>query len=57
MDVPRDIREGEEFSLYELKKYLSENNISTKDIFYQTYNPKKSIGDLICKICDPSSFK
>ena len=36
---------------------LSKNNISAKDIFYQTYNPKKSIGDLICKICDPSSFK
>ena len=35
----------------------TENNISAKDIFYQTYNPKKSIGDLICKICDPSSFK
>ena len=42
---------------WEIEKYLSENNISAKDIFYQTYNPKKSIGDLICKICDPSSFK
>ena len=42
---------------WEIEKYLSENNISTKDIFYQTYNPKKSIGNLICKICDPSSFK
>ena len=42
---------------WEIEKYLFENNISTKDSFYQTYNPKKSLGDLICKICDPSSFK
>ena len=42
---------------WEIEKYLCENNISAKDIFYQTYNPKKSIGNLICKICDPSSFK
>ncbi len=26
---------------WEIEKYLSENNISAKDIFYQTYNPKK----------------
>ena len=32
MDIPRDIRDGEEFSLYELKKYLSENNISAENL-------------------------
>ena len=56
--IDRKYEETERWWLqYELEKYLSENNISAKDIFYQTYNPKKSIGDLICKICDPSSFK
>ena len=28
-----------------------------KDIFYQNYNPKNGTGDLVCKICDPKSFK
>ena len=42
---------------WEIEKYLFDNSISSKDIFYQTYNPKRSIGDLICKICDPQSFK
>ncbi len=32
MDIPRDIRNGEEFSLNELKKYLFENNISADDL-------------------------
>ena len=42
---------------WEIEKYLSENNFTSKDIFYQTYNPQKGGGDLICKICDPSAFK
>ena len=42
---------------WEIEKHLFEKNISTKDIFYQNYNPKKSIGALICKICDPQSFE
>ena len=36
---------------------LFENNIPTKDIFYQAYNPQKGVGSLVCKICDPSAFK
>ncbi len=42
---------------WEIEKNLFEKKISTKDIFYQNYNPKKSIGALICKICDPQSFE
>ena len=42
---------------WEIEKNLFEKNISTKDIFYQNYNPNKSIGALICKICDPQSFE
>ena len=42
---------------WEIEKYLFKNNIKSKDIFYQTYNPKKEIGNLVCKICDPSAFK
>ena len=32
MDIPIDIRNGEEFSLDELKKYLSKNNISAENL-------------------------
>ena len=42
---------------WEIEKYLFDNNISKKDIFYQMYNPKKGVGDLICKICDPTAFQ
>ena len=42
---------------WEIEKYLFTNNISLKDIFYQTYNPQKNVGGLVCKICDPSAFK
>ena len=42
---------------WEIEKYLFTNNIQSKDIFYQTYSPKKEIGNLVCKICDPSAFK
>ena len=42
---------------WEIEKFLSENNINTKDIFYQTYNPQKGAGNLVCKICDPTAFK
>ncbi len=42
---------------WEIEKYLFINNISTKDIFYQTYSPQSGGGSLVCKICDPSSFK
>ena len=42
---------------WEIEKYFSENKIDSKDIFYQTYNPQKGAGNLICKICDPTAFK
>ncbi len=42
---------------WEIEKFLSDKNILSKDIFYQTYNPSKGVGDLVCRICDPSAFK
>ena len=30
---------------WEIEKYLFQNNISSKDIFYQTYNPKSGRRD------------
>ncbi len=42
---------------WDIEKYLFLNNESKKDIFYQTFNSNKEIGDLVCKICDPSAFK
>ena len=41
---------------WEIEKYLFEKNIQSKDIFYQTYNPQKGVGNLVCKICDPGAF-
>ena len=34
---------------WEIEKYLFQNKISTKDIFYQNYNPKSGTGDLVCQ--------
>ena len=42
---------------WDIEKYLFLNNESTKDIFYQIFSSNKEIGDLICKICDPTAFK
>ena len=42
---------------WEIEKYLFNKNIPRKDIFYQTYNPNNGLGNLVCKICDPQSFK
>ena len=42
---------------WEIEKFFSENKIDNKDIFYQTYNPQKGVGNLVCKICDPTAFK
>ena len=42
---------------WEIEKYLFQNKISTKDIFYQSYSPKTGTGNLVCKICDPKSFE
>ena len=38
-------------------KYLFDNNVTKKDIFYQIYNSQKGVGDLVCKICDPTAFQ
>ena len=43
-------------SYWEIEKYLFEKNIQSKDIFYQTYNPQKGVGNLVCKICEPDAF-
>ena len=42
---------------WEIEKSLYENNITSKDIFYQNYSPHKGGGSLVCKICDPDAFK
>ena len=45
-----------ENTLYSFK-YLFDNNVTKKDIFYQIYNSQKGVGDLVCKICDPTAFQ
>ncbi len=42
---------------WEIEKYLFDNKIESVDIFYQSYNPQKGAGSLVCKICDPTAFK
>ena len=44
-------------SYWEIEKYLFDNNVRKKDIFYQIYNYQKGVGDLVCKICDPTAFQ
>ncbi len=44
-------------SYWEIEKYLFDNNVTKKDIFYQIYNSQKGVGDLVCKICDPTAFQ
>ena len=44
-------------SYWEIEKYLFDNNVAKKDIFYQIYNSQKGVGDLVCKICDPTAFQ
>ena len=41
----------------EIEKYLNKNKIDASDIFYQSYNIHGDGGNLVCKICDPNSFK
>tara|TARA_B100001027_G_C16201441_1_gene300777 strand:- start:110 stop:496 length:387 start_codon:yes stop_codon:yes gene_type:complete len=42
---------------WEIENFFSGIKINSKDIFYQTYNPQKGVGNLVCKICDPAAFK
>ena len=41
---------------WEIEKKLSKLNISTADIFYQSYDTKGCGGKMICRLCDPKSF-
>ena len=41
---------------WEIEEKLFKEKISTKDIFYQTYNLQTRGDNLVCKICDPSAF-
>ncbi len=42
---------------WEIEQYLNKNKIEGTDIFYQSYNIHGDGGNLVCKICDPNSFK
>ena len=42
---------------WEIEQYLNKNKIEATDIFYQSYNIHGDGGNLVCKICDPNSFK
>ena len=41
---------------WEIEKKLSNKNIISNDIFYQTYDTKGSGGKMVCRICDPEAF-
>ena len=42
---------------WEIEKKLFEINITSPDIFYQTYDTKDSDGKMVCRLCDPETFK
>ena len=42
---------------WQIEKQLSDMNITSPDIFYQTYDTKGSGGKMICRLCDPEAFK
>ncbi len=41
---------------WEIEKKLANKNISSSDIFYQTYDTKGSGGKMVCRLCDPLAF-
>jgi len=41
---------------WEIEKHLSTKNITSTDIFYQSYDTKGSGGKMICRLCDPEAF-
>ena len=41
---------------WDIEKKLSNKNIISNDIFYQTYDTKGSGGKMVCRICDPEAF-
>ena len=42
---------------WEIEKKLANMNINTQDIFYQSYDINAEGGKMICRLCDPKSFK
>ena len=42
---------------WEIEKKLANMNINTQDIFYQSYDINAEGGKMICRLCDPNSFK
>ena len=42
---------------WQIEKKLFEMNITSPDIFYQTYDTKGSGGKMICRLCDPEAFE
>ena len=42
---------------WQIEKQLSDMNITSPDIFYQTYDTKGSGGKMVCRLCDPEAFK
>ena len=42
---------------WQIEKQLSDMNITSPDIFYQTYDTKGSGGKMVCRLCDQEAFK
>ena len=42
---------------WQIEKQLFDINITSPDIFYQTYDTKGSGGKMVCRLCDPEAFK
>ena len=42
---------------WQIEKQLSAMNITSPDIFYQTYDTKGKGGKMVCRLCDPEAFK
>ena len=56
MDSPREIRHGEEFSLEELKNYLSENNINADDLSIKQFPGPTSLAKIFPSLLINVSF-
>ena len=41
---------------WEIEKILVRQNVTSTDIFYQTYDTKGSGGKMVCRLCDPEAF-
>jgi len=41
---------------WEIEKQLVSQNVTSPDIFYQTYDTKGSGGKMVCRLCDPEAF-